>query len=267
MRSQLAQAWTAEARAKARIPRLAGGYKKMRRLLIERLEEFGRHGRLLVLSGKTGAGKTLLLNADLRMPALDLEFIAKHRGSAFGAKAEPQPTQIDFENELALNLVRLGCTKTVLVEDESRLIGRAVLPEGFFDRLRASPVVVLDEPMDVRVENTLREYVIARAEDPKLYSSLQDDLYKIRERLGGLRYAEVAADIRHAQLAYREHRDHGPSRVWIEKLLSWYYDPLYERSWRKRGPREIARGTRDEILKYLNSGGLEQIASVGDGRN
>lgn len=252
MRSRLAQAWTAENGFP--VPRLDGGYKKMRARLLEEIESFGRDRKIIVLTGKTGAGKTKVLAA-ADAPKLNLESLAHHRGSAFGGFREPQPTQIDFENRMALEIYRLPAdTRAVVVEDESRMIGKVVVPGSLFERMRSSPVAVLDEPLEVRIENTLQEYVIARESEGNLFPSLREALSRIQKKLGGLRYQEIAADLRHAQLKFRDSRDHEPSRVWIEKLLVWYYDPLYDKSFTRRKPVEIARGQSAQILEFLARG-------------
>jgi tRNA 2-selenouridine synthase len=248
MRSKLAQAWTAENGFP--VPRLEGGYKKMRARLMEEIERFSAARELLVLTGKTGAGKTKVL-VELKRPKLDLEALAHHRGSAFGGHRDPQPAQIDFENRLALDMFRLPPERQVVIEDESRLIGSVVLPEKLFLKMRSAPVAILDEPLEVRIENTLQEYVVAHENEGNLFPSLRESLFRIQRKLGGVRYQEVAHDLRHAQMVFRETRDHAPSRVWIEKLLVWYYDPLYENSFARRKPTEFVRGDRKKMLEIL----------------
>lgn len=246
MRSRLAQEWTRHAGLPR--PRLDGGYKKFRRLLMNEINAFTRP--LVVLTGKTGAGKTMLLR-EIESPHICIESLAKHRGSAFGAWNEPQPSQSDFENRLAIELNRHRECRTLAVEDESRLIGANCLPEPFFQKMRAAPVVVLDEPLEVRVKNTLKEYVIDRQTDPTLFRKFYDSLDAIQRRLGGLRYREVFEDMRKAHFQMREGGGCELNRVWIEKLLVWYYDPLYESSFVKRAPKELVRGGRTTILDFL----------------
>jgi tRNA 2-selenouridine synthase len=256
MRSRLAQEWTRDAGLPR--PRLDGGYKGFRHVLIGAINAFERP--LIVLTGKTGAGKTMLLR-ETKRPNVCLESLAKHRGSAFGAWNEPQPSQSDFENRLAIELTRHRESHAVVVEDESRLIGGNCLPESFFQKMRAAPVVVLDEPLEVRVENTLKEYVIDRRTDPKLFRKLYDALDAIQRRLGGLRHREVFEDMRKAQFQMREGGGFELNRVWIEKLLVWYYDPLYESSFVKRAPKELVRGERAKILDFLAQRKLSSVAA------
>ena len=252
MRSQITQTWLAE--KGIYIPRIAGGYKKMRQLFLDQLDSFSRTEKMLVLTGKTGSGKTQLLQDIQGHPILNLEFLAQHRGSTFGAYKNRQPSQIDFENNLTLEWGRqkqLFATKPILVEDESRLIGRCVQPDSFFELLRQSPVLFLDEPIEKRIENILQEYVIIRSEEVNLFTDLSYSLGKIRNKLGGLRYAEISEDLEAARKAFADHRVHSLSRVWIEKLILWYYDPLYQSSLDKRNPEILARGDRNHILSVI----------------
>ncbi|WP_413292533.1 tRNA 2-selenouridine(34) synthase MnmH [Bdellovibrio sp. HCB185ZH] len=252
LRSQITQTWLREKGID--VLRVAGGYKKTRQLLIDKIDEFCKSRELVVLTGKTGVGKTQLLSQVHTRPLLDLEALAKHRGSAFGGYSEPQPSQIDFENGLAVSLGKFGLQSfkgPILVEDESRLIGRCVLPDNFFAQLRESPVLVLEESLEVRVENTFQEYVVAPIADPTLFPKLQENLAKIKNKLGGLRYSEIASDLKTAEQSYNDHRDLEPCKVWIEKLITWYYDPMYESSFQKRNPRILSKGNRQHILQEL----------------
>ncbi|MNL11628.1 tRNA 2-selenouridine synthase [compost metagenome] len=254
LRSQITQRWLAEKGHS--VPRLAGGYKKMRQFLMEQISNFCTDQKMIVLTGKTGSGKTQLLNQLADRPVLNLEFLAKHRGSAFGAYSTGQPTQIDFENTLALTLGRLKKdfpNFPVIVEDESRLIGCCVQPEDFFKLLRRSPVLFLEESLETRIENTFQEYVASRVQDAHLFPDLQSALSKIRNKLGGLRHSEIATDMRRAEKVFYEQGDLSLSKIWIEKLICWYYDPMYDSSLAKRDPQILAKGNRHHIMSFLNS--------------
>ena len=135
-RSEIAQRWLYEYEGMV-IPRLRGGYKALRRFLIEQLQRRIptklKGLRRFVMSGRTGSGKTrLLARIDHK---IDLEALANHRGSAFGRHIDPQPTQIDFENRLAYALIQF-CAKPnpyLVFEDEGRNIGRLYLPQPTFE--------------------------------------------------------------------------------------------------------------------------------------
>jgi len=142
------------------------------------------------------------------------------------------------------------------MEDESRMIGRIVQPESLFKKLRESPVVLLEEPLSVRIENTLQEYVIRpllldAAES--VYTELENASRRIEKKLGGARTSEVLNDIKIAKLQWITHNDVGANRIWIEKLLVWYYDPLYHNSFSKRNPPILTQGSSIQIEKYLQT--------------
>ncbi len=129
---------------------LEKGYKAYRTWCID---QFGRDRKMLILSGKTGSGKTEILH-HLRSAGeqvIDLEGIARHKGSAFGALGETrQPTQEQFENNLGMLLSKFDSAKRIWIEDESLQIGRCVVPENFWPKMRTAPVILIDLPLERR---------------------------------------------------------------------------------------------------------------------
>ena len=103
MRSKISQQWIYE-KTGIVYPRVKGGYKAMRRFLIEQLEESSQRISPVILSGRTGIGKTLFLNKITQK--IDLEGLYHHRGSVFGKHVTPQPSQIDIENNLSIELLK-----------------------------------------------------------------------------------------------------------------------------------------------------------------
>ena len=99
----------------------------MRRYLIEETNHITNCKKFIVIGGQTGCGKTILLNKFCN--SIDLEGLANHRGSAFGNNVSSQPTQIDFENSLAIKLIQKQKNSFLLVEDEGNNIGNIYLPE------------------------------------------------------------------------------------------------------------------------------------------
>src|SRR5690606_29057034 len=140
-------------------PLIKGGYKALRRFLIDSLDQLIESQELRILSGRTGTGKTRVLQ-QLPNP-VDLEGLANHRGSSFGRQVTPQPSQIDFENRLSVAMIKAHHLNggPVYLEDESRLIGRCTLPLSLRDRMAQAPLMILEQPMEERVAIIREDYV------------------------------------------------------------------------------------------------------------
>ena len=137
---------------------LHGGYKAYRRLAHRRI---GFRHQMIVLSGLTGAGKTefLKLLQDRGEQVVDLEGLANHRGSSFGAIGlGEQPRTEQFENRLFAVLEKLNPKKRIWVEDEGSRLGQVTVPARFVKQIRRAPAVFLDVPKARRLDNLLKEY-------------------------------------------------------------------------------------------------------------
>ena len=185
------------------------GYKDYRRWA---LAEFARPRQLRVLGGYTGSGKTAVLHELARRgePVLDLEGLANHLGSSFGSLGQPpQPTQEQFENDLAAALAKLPTDRPIWVEDESRTIGALGIPNAFFEQMRAAPLVVLDVPSAARVQYLAADYGRHDA------GGLAAAVLRLRKRLGGLVTKEALGAIADGDM---------PRMV---ELVLAYYDKTY----------------------------------------
>ncbi|MBW5409703.1 tRNA 2-selenouridine(34) synthase MnmH, partial [Brachyspira hampsonii] len=164
---------------------LKGGYKRYRNYV---LSSFERDYKIYLLTGKTGSGKTLILNKlkSMGYNVIDLEKIAKHKGSAFGWINEgEQPSQEQFENNLSYELLKYDINSTLWFEDESLLIGRRAIPKSLFNKMReAQKIIYLDIPKECRAEYIVNTYGEYNIED------LRESIIKIRKRLGGERLKE-----------------------------------------------------------------------------
>ncbi|WP_431687603.1 tRNA 2-selenouridine(34) synthase MnmH [Hahella sp. NBU794] len=260
LRSSICQQWLAE--SGVAYPRILGGYKAMRRFLIESLERICQEARFVLLAGHTGGGKTDLL---MRLPgAVDLERLAHHRGSAFGRRAEGQPSQIDFENALAVAVLRQRhgfAEAPLLLEDESHLIGRCALPQCLRRAMAQAPLVVVEVALEQRVEHSFRNYILHKLHEwrrsqgeeegfERFADDLRQSMFNIRTRLGGLRYQQLG-EMLEAALARHRRGDPVLHRDWIRCLLEDYYDPMYAYQLNKRAERICFRGDAAAVCDYL----------------
>ena len=234
---------------------VTGGYKALRRHLLAGLATTASGRGLRVLGGLTGSGKTEVLAGLRGVPgllALDLEAHARHRGSAFGAEDEPQPPQATFENAVAAELL-LSPADRVVVEDESRFVGRRSVPEALWVAMRAAPVVWLDAPLEERVRRVFEGYVRAPAELHGVAvarARLEADARRVRRRLGGQRCDAVLQALGAATDAWD---DAGAHAGWIATLLVDYYDRLYLRAFEASGRSLAFRGEAAAVAGFLAS--------------
>ncbi|PLW84330.1 tRNA 2-selenouridine(34) synthase MnmH [Kineobactrum sediminis] len=262
LRSQTVQQWLAE--AGVHYPRVEGGYKALRRFLIDELARSLARAQLVLVSGRTGTGKTRVIAALQR--AVDLEGLARHRGSSFGHLPEGQPSQTDFENALSVALLRLlnQGDGPVYLEDEGRLIGRLALPENLREKMQAAPMLVVEESVEQRIEVVLQDYIvdlgqryIARdgvATGAECHSrSLLDGLDRIRKRLGGARHQAIRALMEDAFRQQRATGDIEAHRLWIRTLLETYYDPMYSYQLSQRAGRILFQGDRGSVLSHIEA--------------
>ena len=258
-RSKISQEWMEAAGTP--IVRLKGGHKAFRRYLIEETERSCDRFQPIILGGRTGSGKTILLQQIQN--AIDLEALANHRGSSFGRHITPQPTQINFENALAYAMIQkleLGF-KHLVFEDEGKNIGRDYLPDTFAECLSQAPLVILETPMQERVEITFEEYVTAAQEkyqkagysDPfnEWKYDIERAIERIKRRLGGLRYQNLSDIFKNAVAEQIKSGSLDSHKEWVEYLLREYYDPMYDYQIRKRSEQVVFRGSSEEILSYL----------------
>ncbi|MGX4726072.1 tRNA 2-selenouridine(34) synthase MnmH [Pseudomonas corrugata] len=260
LRSQIVQQWLKD-EAGIEYPRVGGGYKAMRTFLLDTVEQAVAQCDFVLLGGMTGTGKTEVLTQLVN--GLDLEGYANHRGSSFGKRATGQPSNIDFENRLAVDVLkkRAAGIGQFVVEDESRMVGSCALPLPLYQRMQQVPMVWLEDSVERRVERILRDYVINLSaefiaihgeEGFSLFSErLLASLDNIHKRLGGDRHRRLMA-IMEAALA--EQADSGAvdlHRGWIEGLLREYYDPMYVFQREKKGVRIEFAGEQAAVLEYL----------------
>lgn len=196
-----------------RVETVAGGYKAWRRLVVQALYDAPFPAPVVVLDGNTGSAKTEVLNL---LPArgvqvIDLEGLANHRGSLFGAMG-PQPAQCGFEGRLAMAVAALDPTRPVVVEAESSKVGDCRLPPGLWAAMTAAPRITLTAPL------TERGAYLTRA-----YADLTGDTARLRALIEQLRPLHPADRIAEWQALAAE----GAFAPLARGLMAHHYDPRY----------------------------------------
>ncbi len=191
------------------IYRLKGGYKAFRNWTLDVLKQ---EKKILILGGMTGSGKTEILQhlSKLGETVIDLENLAHHKGSAFGALGQsPQPTTEHFENLLAMLWADASDKNFLWLENESRTIGCNQIPNAIYEQIRKGNVVEINVKRELRIKRILNEYARFPVEQ------LTELTIKLKKRLGGEHLKE--------SLEYLENRDF---ENWSKKMLD-YYDKSY----------------------------------------
>jgi len=260
-RSQISQRWLSE--AGVTIPRLKGGYKVFRNFLLSESERISTASDTLIIGGRTGSGKTLQIKK--LENAIDLEGIAKHRGSSFGRLITPQPAQIDFEDLLAYELIRHEAAghAHLVIEHESHNIGRVYIPKPLFENLQQGRLIILETPLEERTQITFEEYVTAaltqyrnafgKAGEKQWFDDLNFGLDRIRKRLGSERYLQIKALLSEGYTAQLNGSGTDSHKLWIELLLHDYYDPMYDYQLKKSPIPVIFRGNAEEVLSFIRA--------------
>ena len=261
LRSKITKQWMQE--AGANLPVVTGGYKALRTFLLNELELTAQKCSFRLVGGKTGSAKTTLINK--LNNGVDLEAAAYHRGSSFGRHAKEQNNQINFENILAIDFLKLKNKKihNIILEDEARTIGKVGLPKYLFEKMRNSPLVVIEEPYEARLERLLQEYVMGmykefenkNSESPFEYFSnyLLQSLENIKKRLGPSRYETVHKSMQQALHKHEQLNDISDHYSWLKIILENYYDPMYEDQLRKREEFICFRGNYQACKEYLQT--------------
>ena len=197
--------------------RLRGGYRAFRRYVNARLRDFSLQSEILVLHGLTGVGKTALIRALARKgyAALDLEGLARHRGSVFGAVGIQPRSQRDFEALLLQKLQRFKDSPYLVLEGEGKRIGNIHLPPFLTRAMEEGKHLLLTAPLPVRVERILEDY-LAIPPSPEVVEEIREALVSLRRRLGAGK-VELLCSLLEAEEYHQV----------AEILCTDYYDRLY----------------------------------------
>ncbi len=246
-------------------PLVRGGYKAMRRFLIDELETAARQVPLICIGGLTGVGKTRALRRIRRH--IDFEGIANHRGSAFGRDPlDRQPAVIDWENRVAIEFIKhrhRDSSRPVFVEDEGRRIGRITIPDALYEAMLKAPRAILQLDLESRIELILADYIqdawpgYQRAHgdgaEQEFSRFVLDNLARIQKRLGGERYRQVRQSFETGLREFFRDGDVSSFYDGVRILLEDYYDPMYRYQIESKQPEIVFEGPESELLEWADN--------------
>ena len=202
---------------------LTGGYKAYRHYV---LQQIAQKFKLIVIGGKTGSGKTdvLLKLKEMGEQVIDLEGLANHKGSAFGALGlPPQPSTEHFENLLADVIKHFDLSRRVWIEDESKTVGRVFIDLNLWNNMRTSPVFIIDLPLEIRLQRLVRDY------GEQAIAGLEEAITNIKRRLGNEQWKNAIDAVQAKDFAG------------AAKITLYYYDKAYDKGLGMKETKEIFR--------------------------
>lgn len=195
---------------------LKGGYKSYRRLVVDLLHEGEIDREIVLIDGNTGTAKTdiLLELKSLGLDVLDLEGLARHRGSLLGGMKQAQPAQPAFESAIAGQLCQQIDKRPLVLEAESSKVGDRLIPPSLWKAMKAAPRIRVSAPIDARAEYLVRAYDDLVSDKQKLLDTL-DQLKRHHSKKKINHWKTLVANEQHVELA--------------RELMSDHYDPRYRK--------------------------------------
>jgi tRNA 2-selenouridine synthase len=226
-----------------RVGVLEGGYRTYRRMVQAALYDLPFPAPVVVLDGNTGSAKTEILKLlpGLGVQAIDLEALANHRGSIFGAQPGGQPGQKGFESALAAAMATLDPARPVVVEAESSKIGARIVPPALWEAMKAAPRVEIAAPLAERAAYLARAYG-DMAGDREAFAAVLD---RLRPYHAGERVADWQALLAAGRL-----------EPLAGRLMAEHYDPRYA----KQRARIAGRVKAAFVVLRLDAVGLAEAA-------
>jgi tRNA 2-selenouridine synthase len=196
--------------------RLEGGYRTYRNWVVDKFKTVELNQKVYVLNGNTGSGKTTILHRlnEEGFPIIDLEGIANHRGSIFGQIGLEPHNQKTFDALLIEDLKQLQGSSYIVIEGESKRIGKVMLPDFLIEKKDQGIQLFLDMPIEERITHILEDYQPWEHKQECL-----DAFHRIKKRIHTPIAKQIESDLE---------SDNYSSAVKL--LLEYYYDPLYEHS-------------------------------------
>lgn len=232
------------------VTKLYGGYKDYRAFIREELPIISKDIELVVLYGNTGTGKTHILqhlkNKDMNI--LDLEGAANHRGSILGSVGLGQANSQKMFESLLYEQLKNRTSNLIFTEGESKRIGKDIIPEFIFDKMKAGISLKITAPMDKRIQVILKDYVNGNDEE------LIEALDHMRNRLGN-----EAID---TYIDLVKEKDYSPI---IKNLFLDYYDPLYKkhkRDYIKTFDNLDSEATADNIIRWIDHENPKNLQAI-----
>lgn len=233
-----------------RVGVLGGGYRTYRRHVKSRLYDGALQTRLVLIDGRTGSAKTELLHrlAARGLQVLDLEGLAEHRGSLFGAlPGRPQPGQKMFESRLLAAIEALDPSRPVVVEAEASKVGERMAPPALWAAMTAAPRIVVSAPIEARAG-----YLASRYADVALdLDAFQATLERLPTRVGHKRIEQ-----------WRALAEAGELEAVATELVQAHYDPAYDRALRKDPKPRLAEIEMAALDDASQDAAAEQVAAL-----